>query len=140
MLLVLDTSVVVAGLRSPTGASAVLLYRALNRVFTPLVSVALVLEYEAVCMDPKQRAASGLDEPEVRAFISTFCTVAKPVFTRFSWRPQLSDPADEMVLEAAINGRADGLVTFNQRDFGTVPARFGIALMSPREALRRIST
>ena len=45
-----------------------------------------------------------------------------------------------MVLEAAINGRADAPVTFNQRDFGNVPARFGIALLTPREALRRLST
>ena len=139
MLLVLDTNVVVAGLRSSTGASAALLDRALNRVFTPLVSVALALEYEAICLDPKQRIASGLDESEVRAFISALCAVARPVAPRFLWRPQLSDPTDEMVLEAAINGRADGLVTFNQRDFGAVPTRFGIELMSPREALWRIS-
>ena len=139
MLLVLDTNAVVAGLRSPTGASAALLDRALNRVFTPLVSVALALEYEAVCLDPKQRIASGLDGSEVRVLISALCAVARPVAPRFFWRPQLSDPADEMVLEAAINGRADGLVTFNQRDFGAVPARFGITLMSPREALWRIS-
>lgn len=139
MLLVLDTSVIVAGLRSPSGASATLLDRAFNQAFTPVVSVALALEYEAVCVSSKQRVASGLDESEVRAFVSALCAIARPVATRFLWRPQLDDPADEMVLEAAINGRADGLVTFNQRDFGAVPARFGITLMTPREALRRIS-
>ena len=139
ILLVLDTNVVVAGLRSPAGASAALLDHALNRIFTPLVSVALALEYEAICTGPKQRVASGLDEPEIRRFISALCAVAKPVAAPFLWRPQLDDPADEMVLETAINGQADGLVTFNRRDFGRVPARFGIALMSPREALRRIS-
>ena len=52
--------------------------------------------------------------------------------------PQLRDPADEMVLEAAINGGADALVTFNRKDFGQVPARFGIALLPPQDALRRL--
>ena len=58
--------------------------------------------------------------------------------THFLWRPQLSDPNDEMVLEVAINGRADALVTFNVRDFGNVPSRFGVELMLPRTAIERI--
>lgn len=140
MFYVLDTNVVVAGLRSPKGASAALLDRAFDRIFTPLVSVALVLEYEALCVHPDQRIASGLEELEVRAFISALCAVAQPVEIRFLWRPQLRDPADEMVLETAINGQADGLVTFNKRDFSNALTRFRIALLSPHEALRRLST
>lgn len=135
----MDTNVVVAGLRSPTGASAALIDQALGRAFTPLLSVALALEYEAVCCDRDQRIASGLSEADVRTVISALCRVAEPVVMWFLWRPQLRDPADEMVLEAAINGNADGLVTFNQRHFGDAPARFGIAVLSPQEALRRIS-
>ena len=83
--------------------------------------------------------ASGLSEPEVETIVTALCAVAEPVETRFLWRPQLHDPADEMVLEAAINGAADALVSFNRQDFGPVPARFGIALLSPQEALRRLS-
>lgn len=100
-----------------------------------LMSVALVLEYESVCADPAQRIASGLSVPEVGTVISALCAVAEPVRSRFLWRPQLRDPGDEMVLEAAVNGRADGLVTFNRRDFGRIPERFGVALLSPRQAL-----
>ena len=44
-----------------------------------------------------------------------------------------------MVLDAAIKGAADVLVTFNRRDFGQAPARFGLELLSPQEALRRLS-
>jgi len=43
-----------------------------------------------------------------------------------------------MVLETAVDGRADLLVTFNVRDFGSVPERFGIEVLIPREAIRRI--
>ena len=140
MRVVLDTNVIVSGLRSPTGASAGLIDGALNGAFTLLLSVALVLEYEAVCRDPAQRIMSGLSEIEVETIVTALCAVAKPVPTRFLWRPQLHDPADEMVLEAAINGRADALVSFNRQDFGQIPARFGIALISPQEALRRLSS
>lgn len=138
MRLVLDTNVIVAGLRSPSGASAALLDHALGRSFTLVLSVALALEYEAVCRDPAQRIASGLSEADVETVVTALCAVAEPVATRFLWRPQLHDPADEMVLDAAINGAADVLVTFNRRDFGQAPARFGVALLSPQDALRRL--
>lgn len=138
MRIVLDTNVVVAALRSPAGASAVLLENALDRRFTLLLSVPLVLEYEAICSDPAQRIASGLEDSEVSAVVSALCAAAEPVESRFLWRPQLRDPADEMVLEAAVNGRADALVTFNRRDFGEVPATFGIELLSPPQVLLRI--
>ena len=139
MRLALDTNVVVAGLRSPAGASAALIDRALTRQFVLVLSVALALEYEAVCQDPAQRIVSGLNEAEVTTIISALCAVADHVQTRFLWRPQLRDPADEMVLEAAINGFADALITFNRRDFGDAPGRFGIALLSPQQALWRTS-
>ncbi len=140
MRFVLDTNVIVAGLRSPTGASAALIDHALRGAFVLVLSVPLALEYEAVCRDPSQRIASGLSEAEVETIVSALCAVSEPVATRFLWRPQLRDPADEMVLETAINGGADALVTFNRKDFRLVPRRFGITLLSPREALRRLSS
>ena len=139
MPVVLDTNVVVSGLRSPAGASALLLDHALRRRFTLLLSVALALEYEAACSDPAQRIVSELTEVEVGTIVTALCRVAEPVSARFLWRPQLRDPADEMVLEAAINGKADALATFNSKDFGDVPARFGISMLSPQHVLRRIS-
>ncbi len=139
MRLVLDTNVLVAGLRSPAGASAALIEQALDRRFTLLLSVALVLEYEGTCSDPAQRIVSGLSVSEIGTIVSALCAVAEPVRSWFLWRPQLRDPADEMVLEAAVNGSADALVTFNRRDFGDVPETFGIELLSPQQALRRTS-
>lgn len=137
---VLDTAVVVAGLRSPRGASAALLVQALERRFTPVLSVALVLQYEEVCLRPDHRTESGLQEREVRTIIDALCATGREVVARFQWRPQLRDPGDEMVLEAAVNGRADALITFNERDFATVPALFRIPILSPGEALRRLGT
>jgi predicted nucleic acid-binding protein len=60
----------------------------------------------------------------------------EPVAIHFTWRPQLADPADEMVLEAAANGRADGIVTHNTADFAYAAARFGLAVVTPGTLLR----
>ena len=146
MRLVLDTDVVVAALRSPQGASAALI-RFLEqgigtlgaRVLSALLlSVPLALEYEAICLLADHRLAAGLSKAEVEIFVNTLIALAVPVEMHFRWRPQLRDPCDEMVLETAINGQADAIVSFNQRDYGKVPESFGIELLLPREALRRI--
>ncbi|MDE0228594.1 MAG: PIN domain-containing protein [Spirochaetaceae bacterium] len=135
----MDTNIVVSGLRSPSGAAAALLDRALSRAFTLLLSVALALEYEAAANDTEQRLTSDLSEEDVATILASLCAVAEPVYCWFLWRPQLSDPADEMVLETAINGGADGLVSFNRRHFERAAAQFGIPVLSPQQALRRIS-
>lgn len=138
MRLVADADVIVAAMRSPGGASAAILRAARQGKVTQLVSVPLAIEYEAVCSEAEHQLAAGLREPDVAIFLDAVLAMAEPVKTHFLWRPQLRDPGDEMVLEAAVNGHADALVTFNLRDFGTVPARFGIAVMLPRDALERI--
>ena len=136
----LDTNVVVAAMRSPTGASAALLMAARHSAVTMLATVALALEYEATCRLAEHRAAAGLDLDEADLFIDAVLAMAEPIEPHFLWRPQLRDPADEMVLETAINGRAAAIVTFNRRDFGAIPMRFGIDVLTPAEALRRIKT
>ena len=82
--------------------------------------------------------AAGLSERKVEIFLDAVLAMAEPVKVHFLWRPQLRDPGDEMVLETAVNGQADTLVTFNVRDFGSVPERFGIEVMIPSEAIRRV--
>lgn len=126
-------------MRSPAGASAALLTAARRGKLTLLASVALALEYEAVCGLAEHRLAAGLDQGQVNQFIDAILAMVEPVETHFMWRPQLRDPADEFVLEAAVNGQADAIVTFNQRDFGYVPSRFRIELLLPAAALKRIT-
>lgn len=138
MRVVLDTDVVVAGMRSPSGASSALLAHALDARLVICANVALMLEYEAVCMRSDHRVAAGLTKEEVGVLLDAVAALAEPVETRFLWRPQLRDPGDEMVLEAAVNGRARAIVTFNARDFGDAPARFGVEPLLPREALARL--
>jgi predicted nucleic acid-binding protein len=103
-----------------------------------LLSAALLIEYEATCQLAEHRLASGLTAGEVEAFLDGLAFLAEPVEVHYRWRPQLQDPGDEMVLEAAVNGRAHALVTFNRRDYGEVPETFGVEVLSPAEVLRRI--
>ncbi len=138
MKLVLDTDVIVAGLRSPTGASAALLRSIRRGQGVLLLSATLLFEYEAICRRPDHRLATGLTAGDIEVFLDGLVFLAEPVETHFRWRPQLRDPGDEMVLETAVNGRAAGIVTFNRRDYGETPARFGLLLLSPGEALRRL--
>jgi predicted nucleic acid-binding protein len=81
--------------------------------------------------------ATGLSALDVEIFLATLVSLAKPVDIHFLWRPQLRDACDEMVLETAVNGKADAIVTFNGRHFGTAPSQFGIEALLPREALKR---
>ncbi|WP_239992420.1 PIN domain-containing protein [Rhodopila globiformis] len=134
----LDTNVVVAAMHSPAGASAELLRMTRRGEITPLANVALALEYEATCQMAEHILAAGIDRHDANVFIDAVLAMVEPVETHFLWRPQLRDPGDELVLEAAVNGRATAIVTFNQRDFGEVPARFGIEVLAPAEAMRRI--
>jgi putative PIN family toxin of toxin-antitoxin system len=140
MRCVLDTNIIVAAMRSPVGASAALLIAARHSRLTLLATVALALEYEATCRLAEHRRAAGISVREVNVFLDAVLAMVEPVQPHFLWRPQLRDPADEFVLEAAINGRGEAIVTFNRRDFGTAPARFGIEVITPAEALRRLST
>lgn len=138
MKVVLDTNVIVAAMRSPTGASAALLMAARRGEINIVANVALALEYEATCSRAEHVLASGLSAHQVSIFLDAVVAMAEPVETHFLWRPLLRDPADEFVLEAAANGRAAAIITFNQRDFGTVPLQFGVEVLSPITALRRI--
>jgi putative PIN family toxin of toxin-antitoxin system len=140
MRLVLDTDVIVAGMRSPSGASAAILLAARRRRVVLLATVALFVEYEAVCERAEHRAASGLTKDEVRVFLDALANMVEEVEAHFLWRGRLRDATDDMVLDAAINGQADGITTFNRRDYGSVPDEFGIAVLAPREVLKRIAT
>ena len=139
-LIVLDTSVLVAGLRSRDGASNQLLIRVAEQTLQPCVSTALFLEYEDVLNRPEFLQATGFSARDINRFLSGFAAAARPVEIHFRWRPQLSDPKDEMVLEAAVNAGNVPLITHNIRDFIIATKRFELTLLTPGQFLRSIAT
>jgi putative PIN family toxin of toxin-antitoxin system len=135
MRVVLDTSVMVAAVRSRNGASRLWVSRILRGDTVGLISVPLVLEYEAVLTRPEHLAASGATQEQVRRLLDGICSIAEHVQTTNLWRPVLRDPDDEMVLETAAQGKADTILTFNTKDFGGCE-RFGVTARTPGAALR----
>jgi len=138
--LILDTTTVVAAIRSDAGASRRLLRAGLEKRLTLLASVTLMFEYQAVLTRAEHLQASALTLEDINILLDAIAAVAEPVRLAFLWRPVARDPDDDMVLEAAVNGRADAIVTFNLRDFRGAAQRFGIAVLSPGAALRRWET
>ena len=135
MRLVLDTDVLVAAIRSRRGASRAWVSAVLRGEAELLLSVPLALQYEAVLTRSEHLAAGGTNQQQIGALLDALCAVCIPVEIAFLWRPMLRDSDDEMVLETAVNGRADRLLTFNQRDFVSAQ-RLGIRIERPGPAWR----
>ena len=135
---VLDTDIIVTALRSATGGSNAVLREAAHGRITPLVTPALFLEYEAVLKRPEQRLVHGLGLRDIDRFLSALAASCEAVEVSFQWRPQLSDANDEMVLETAVNGQADALITHNVRDFVKGAERFGLRVLRPGEFLKEL--
>jgi putative PIN family toxin of toxin-antitoxin system len=137
MRAVLDTNVIVAAFLSRSGASFQLLSKAASGAFSMLASQSLFLEYEELLKRPEHRVENGLSIADVDRALLGLPAIIEPVDIHFLWRPQTRNPDDEMVLEAAANGRANRIVTFNVRDFEAAQ-RFGIDVVRPQVFLREL--
>lgn len=133
--IVLDTNVLISALRSRHGASYRLLMLLDSASFEPVVSVPLVLEYEAVAK--KLVDQTRLTVRDVEAIIDFICAIAVSARVFYLWRAILKDPKDDMVLEAAVAAGCTHIVTFNIRDF-VGAERFGIKIVTPQEFLAEI--
>ena len=122
---VLD-NVVVAAVRSDRGASRLLLTAALERRYRVLASVPLMLQYESVLTRPERLAAAGISQAEVEILLDAFAKAVEPIRISYLWRPVLPDAGADLVLETAVNGRADIVVTPNRRHFQPAVMLFGL--------------
>jgi putative PIN family toxin of toxin-antitoxin system len=136
--IVLDTSVLVSALRTRLGAGNAVLRLIAEGRLVILATPPLFLEYEDVLKRPEHRLVHGLGIDEIDDFLAELAALIEPVELHFQWRPQSKDPNDEMVIEAAINGHADALVTYNVSDFAGATQRFGIPVLRPIELLKRV--
>lgn len=132
--IVIDTNVLVAALRSRTGWSFDLLSRLGGGQFQPVVTVPLVMEYESVLLRP---GLVRVSPQAVQDVLDYLCACAVRQNVHFLWRPRLSDVKDDMVLEAAVNGQCQSIVTWNVRDFAAAAA-FGIAIVNPQQFLASV--
>ena len=133
--IVIDTNVFIAALRSQRGASYRLLTLIDSGKFVVNVSVPLILEYE----DAAKRLIGkiALNARDIDHILDYICAVSNQQAVFYLWRPFLTDPKDDMVLELAVSANCDFIVTYNQRDFQGAE-KFGIQVATPRELLREI--
>jgi putative PIN family toxin of toxin-antitoxin system len=131
--IVIDTNVVVAGLRSRRGSAFQLLTLIGTGQFDIHLSVPLVLEYTDVLL--RELPNLYLSREEVDDLIDFYCSVGTPHEIFFLWRPFLRDPKDDMVLELAVKAGCQSIITYNTRDFAGVE-QFGIILLEPSGFLR----
>jgi putative PIN family toxin of toxin-antitoxin system len=136
--LVIDTDVMVAAFESASGASRQLVIDVLDGKAELLMSVGLMLEYEAVLTRSAHLARSGLSIADVLEALDDFADRCIPVSFEYRWRPAARDADDDLVIETAINGSADVIATFNISDMIMGAEEFGIAVERPSAVLRRI--
>ena len=129
MPIVLDTSVVVAALRSRRGASLAVVSSIPHPGFQLCLSVSLYLEWQAVLTRP-ENLPSGMTAEDARGFLRYLAAQAHLQEIHFLWRPHLRDPDDDMVLELAVAGRCPTIVTHNIKGFRK-SADFGVTPITP---------
>ena len=135
MKVILDTNVLVAALRSRTGASNELMKRLAYREFSAAASTALILEYEDVLLRPGM--VPDYSRSEIGDFIDSLCAIAEEAVIYFRWRPFLPDPKDDLVFECALATSAVYIITSNLKDFPNL-SQFGISVMTPCDFLRKL--
>jgi putative PIN family toxin of toxin-antitoxin system len=136
MKVVLDTNVLVAGLRSRDGASFQILSAISKEIFELLISVPLFLEYEGTLKRVEHLRKTGLTLSDIDVVLDFIAARATHVSLYFLWRPLLPDPSDDMVLELAVAGEADTVVTFNLSDFAAAKETHGLSILSPSDFWR----
>jgi len=132
--IVVDTNVVVAGLRSRRGAAFRLLSAIGQGIFEIALSVPLVLEYEDALL---RAELTKLGRDGVDHVLDYFCKVAHQQRIFYLWRPILPDPKDDMVLELAVAARCQAIVRYNVRDFAEAQ-KFGVSVLEPAPFLSRV--
>ena len=138
MTIILDTNVLVAAVRSPTGAAAEIMRRILRGKIKTVASVPLFMEYEAVLLRPVHLKAARVSAEDVNNLLDVLAGVVVPVEVFYLWRPQLKDANDDMVLEAGVSGQADAIVTFNIRDFLPSAEKFNLKVMTPSDFIKEL--
>ena len=133
VLAVIDTNILVSGLRSQLGASNQLLTRLAQRHFRSAISTALCLEYADVLHRPG--LLPSYSPQQIDTFLDSFCAVAREAPIYFRWRPFLPDPKDDLVLECALASGASHIITYNLKDFADVDA-LGVSVVTPKDFMR----
>lgn len=135
MKIVLDTNIIFTGLKSRQGASFLLLSLLPSKKFSIAISVPLIIEYESVLT--RGQLPASITAKDIDDVIDFLCHIGSKQEIFFLWRPCLPDPSDDLVLEVAVAGDCDAIVTYNKKHFKHAK-RFGLNVYDPKEFLFEI--
>jgi len=135
--IVVDTSVFVSALIGSVGPSREVIRRCLRGEYQPLMGNALFSEYESVIFREEIRQLCLLNQEEILVLFQSFISVAKWVNIYFLWRPNLTDEADNHLIELALAGNASVIVTNNIKDFNNTELLFPtLSILKPEQIIR----
>jgi putative PIN family toxin of toxin-antitoxin system len=138
MRVVIDTNVFV-GACMGVGASNAVVRACLEHRLVPLMGVALLTEFEATLSRDELFARSNLDAAERSILLDTFVSLCEWTRVYFLWRPNLKDESDNHLIELAVAGDADVVVTRNLRDLRGAELRFEpLRILSPEDFLKEL--
>jgi len=129
MRAVIDTNVAVSGLIRPRGNPGTILRALRDRRFTPIVSPAMLEELAATLARPWLQSKYGVTDDDVRDLLRLLALRAELVEPT-STIHRCRDPRDDIFLEAAVDGRADRIVT-GDADMLTIGSIENIQIASP---------
>ena len=135
--IVVDTSVLISALIGKRGAAREVVRRCIKGDYSPLISNALFQEYEAVSSRARVRRLCPLSKQEIRELLNAYYGVCRWVPIYFLWRPNLTDESDNFLIELALAGNSDHIVTNNIRDFQNAELRFDdLSVLKPEQLLK----
>jgi uncharacterized protein len=141
VIIVLDTSVFVSALLGPTGASREALRACLGGRLRPLMGAALFAEYESLLSRTELFGRCRLDPAEREAVLNGFLSICRWTNIYYGWRPNLQDEGDNHLIELAVAGGAEAIVTKNIRDLRSGELHFpGLRILQPADLLKEISS
>jgi putative PIN family toxin of toxin-antitoxin system len=135
--IVVDTSVLISALIGEAGPSSKILRACLNGHYQPLISNALFHEYEDVSSRDNILALCPLSKSEIKALLRAYYSVCKWVPIYYLWRPNLKDEGDNFLVELAVAGNAEFIVTNNIKDIKSAELSFAdLHVLTPEELIR----
>jgi putative PIN family toxin of toxin-antitoxin system len=131
--IVIDTNVILAGLKSKKGASYKLLTILNDQRFQINISTTLVFEYEEILKREQQKI--GLNNEDIDNIINGICYLANHHQLFYIWRPLAKDKDDDFLIDLALKCQAQFIVSYNQKDLQPVE-KFGISILTPKQFLQ----
>lgn len=135
--IVIDTSVLISALIGKEGPGREIIRRCLLEHYTPLISNALFQEYEDVAMRDKVLDLCPLKPAEIRTLLNAYYNTCQWIPIYYLWRPNLKDEDDNFLIELAVAGNSNYIITNNTKDLRNAELNFeDITVLTPEEFLK----